>query len=55
MFRVVWLLRNPTLDGKLCLRDDKNAVCITSPSLAMADEHGKRHALHAHMLEAATD
>ena len=23
---VVWLLRNLTLDGKLCLRNDKNAA-----------------------------
>ena len=26
--RAVWLLRNLTLDGKLCLRDDKNAVFV---------------------------
>ena len=25
-FRVVWLLRNLTLDGKLCIYDDKNAA-----------------------------
>ena len=24
-FRAVWLLRNLTLDGKLCLRNDRNA------------------------------
>ena len=28
MFRVVWLLRNTTSDGKLCLRDDKNAAFV---------------------------
>ena len=39
----------------MCLCDDKNDVCITSPSLATAGEHGKRHALRAHMPEAATD
>ena len=27
-FRVVWLLRNLTLDGKLYLRDDKNAAFV---------------------------
>ena len=37
------------LDGKLCLRDDKkNCLCLTSPSLAMADEPGKRHDVRAH-------
>ena len=30
------------MDGKLCLRDDKNAAFVlTSPSLPMVDEHGK--------------
>ena len=27
-FRIVWLLRNLSLGGKLCLRDDKNMACI---------------------------
>ena len=27
-FRAVWLLHNLTLDGKLCLRDDKNAAFV---------------------------
>ena len=27
-FRAVWLLRNLTLDGKVCLRDDNNAVFV---------------------------
>ena len=50
------MLRNLTLDGKLCLRDDKKCcLCITSPSLVTAGEHGKRHDLGAHMPEAATD
>ena len=45
----VWLLHNLTLDGKLCLRDDKkNCLCLTSPSLAMADEPGERHDVRAH-------
>ena len=30
-------------------------LCIISPSLATAGEHGKRHALRAHTPEAATD
>ena len=33
----------------------KMLSCITSPSLAQAGEHGKRHALRAHIPEAATD
>ena len=28
MFRAVWLLHYLTLDGKLCLRDDKNAAFV---------------------------
>ena len=27
-FRAVWLLHNLTLDGKLCLRDDKNVAFV---------------------------
>ncbi len=27
-FRTVWLLRNFTLDGKLCFRDDENAAFV---------------------------
>ena len=27
-FRAVWLLHNLTLDGKLCLRNDKNAAFV---------------------------
>ena len=27
-FRIVWLLRNLSLGGKLCLRDDKNTVSV---------------------------
>ena len=33
----------------------KCCICITSLSLDTASEHGKRHALRAHMPEAATD
>ena len=44
MFRAVWLLHNLTLDGKWCLRDDKNAAL----SLPMADEPGKRRDVRAH-------
>ena len=33
-----------------CLRDDKNtAFCISSPSLAIAEEHGKFHETRAHI------
>ena len=28
MLRAAWLLRNLTLDGKLCLSDDKNAAFV---------------------------
>ena len=54
-FRSVWLLHH--LDGKLCLRDDKNAafVTITPPSFAVAGEHGKRHTTHVHLPEAVSD
>ena len=40
-FRRVWLLRNLSLGGKLCLRDDKNTAFtnISLPSLAIAGEH----------------
>ena len=27
-FRAVWLLHNLKIDGKLCLRDDKNAAFV---------------------------
>ena len=38
------------------LRDDKNAAfCISSPSLAVAGEHGKRHARQAHKPKAVSD
>ena len=50
------LLRKLSLGGKLCLRDDKNsAFCISSPSLAIAGEHGKRHDKRAHKQEAVSD
>ena len=41
----------------MCLRDDKNAVriCISSPSLAVVGEHGKRHAMPAHKPQAVSD
>ena len=54
--RTVWLLHNLTLGGNLCLRDDKNAAFgITSPSLAVAGEHGKRHTMCEHLPEAVSD
>ena len=41
--------------GKLCPRDDKtNCVYISSPSLAIADDPGKRHAKRAHRQEAVS-
>ena len=45
-FRIVWLLRNLTYDGELCLCDGKNAAFFL-PSLAVAGKHGKRHAMTA--------
>ena len=53
-FRIVWLLRNLTYDGELCLCDGKNAAFF-SPSLAVAGKHGKRHAMTAHKQQAACD
>ena len=48
-FRAAWLLHNLTLDGKLYLRDDKNAAFVlTSPSLAKEGGPGKRHDMRAH-------
>ena len=50
------VVRNVTLDGKLCLCDDKNAAFVivihqftsmTSLSLAMAGTYGKLHTMHA--------
>ena len=44
MFHGFWSLRDLTLDGKLCLRDDKKCcLCIISPSLAMEGQPEKRH------------
>ena len=38
------------------LRDDKNtAFVISSPSLAIAGEHGKHHETRAHKQEAVSD
>ena len=56
-FRIVWLLRNFSLGGKLCLRDDKNTafVCVSSPSLAIGGEHGKRHNTRVHKQEGVSD
>ena len=52
-FRTVWLLRNLSLDGELFLRDGKNAAFVKVYHLSSLP--GKRHALRAHMTEAATD
>ena len=37
-------LRNLSLDGKLCLHDDRNAAYMCSPSLAVENKHGLPHA-----------
>ena len=55
-FRGVWSLRNLTLDGKLCLGDDKKSgLCIISPSLAMEGQPEKRHNVRAQQEEAVSD
>ena len=54
-FRIVWLLRKLSLGGKLCLRDDKKTAFVSSSSLAIAGEPGKRHATRAHRQEAISD
>ena len=48
--RTVWLLLNLSLNGELGLPGGKNAAffLINSPSLAVADMQGKRHAARAH-------
>ena len=33
----------------------KRCLCITSPSLTVADEYGKRHTMRAHLPEAVSD
>ena len=59
-FRTVWLLRDLSLDGKLCLRDDRSDASaestrsdasrestprfISSPYLAVVNKHGRHHA-----------
>ena len=55
MFHTFWLLRNFSLDDELCLRDVKNAAFKSSPSLAIAGKHGKRHAMPAHKPQAVSD
>ena len=65
MIRALWLLHNLTLelvqyclDGKLCLRNEKNAAYIISLSLAnfaMAGEHRKRHTMRTHKPQAVSD
>ena len=54
-FRIVWLFRN--LGGNLCLRANRQNTqfVLSSPSLAIAGEHGKRHAPRAHKLQAVSD
>ncbi len=54
MFRIVWLLRNLSLGGKLCLRDDKNTAFVHHP-LPLQVSFEKRHASRAHKQEAVSD
>ena len=54
MFRTVWLLRHLSFNGQMCLRDDKDAA-LSSRSIAVAREHGKRHAMRAHKPHAVSD
>ena len=55
-FRIVLLLRNLSLCGKLCLRDEKKyCLCLSSPSLAIAGEHRKSHTTRTHKQEAVSD
>ena len=51
-FRIVLMLRNLSLGGKLCLRDDKNTAFV-SPSIA--GEHRKCHSMRVHQQEAVSD
>ena len=52
----VWLLRNLSLDGQLCVRDSKNAAFfISSPSLAVAGKHVKCHARRVQKQQADFD
>ena len=54
--RTIWLLRNLSLDGQLCLRDSKNsAFFISSPSLAVGGKHVKRHARRVQVQQADFD
>ena len=46
-FRIVLLLRNFSLGGKLCLRDEKILRLYSSPPLAIAGERRKRHTTRA--------
>ena len=55
-FRGVWSLRNLTLDGKLCLRDDKKCcLCIISTSLARKGQPEKRYNVRAQQQEDVSD
>ena len=52
----VWSLRNLTLDGKLCLCDDKKCcLCIISPSLAMESQPEKRRNVRPQQQEVVSD
>ena len=52
----VCLLRNLSLDGALCLRDGKKCcISISSASLAVGGEHGKRHAMSMHKPKVVSD
>ena len=51
-FRAVWLLRNLTLDCKLCVRNEKNADWY---NFTIPCEHGKRHTMRAQKSQAVSD
>ena len=45
-----------SLDGKLCIRDDKKCgLCIISPSLAMEGKPEKRHYVRGQQQEDVSD
>ena len=54
-FHIVWLLRNLSLDGKLCLRDDKNPAFVKFAIPCHCMRTWKRHATREHRQEAVSD
>ena len=55
-FRIVLLLRNFEFWWQIVsVWSQKYCICISSPSLAIAGEHRKRHIMHLHKQEAVSD